>query len=268
MNTLQITDLFIYPVKSTFRISLNQCVVEQDGFEHDRRFAIINEQGRIITARENNKLFKIKTKINADHLMILGQEELEFKIDLKNSNIQKKEVTIFKDLLSVKLVDHEVNAWLSNILEESAQLVCTDEINRRMMKLKYNGKETDSIGFKDASAIHLISEDSVKALNEQLDEPVSIDHFRPNIVIKGIDAYAEDNWKKLKIGDCQFDVAIKTARCPMININPNSQEININKEPLKTLAKTRSEDNKVNFGIYLIPRKLGHIKLSDRIVVD
>lgn len=265
MSKLEVTNLFIYPVKSTFRIQLEESEVKYDGLKNDRKFAIVNNENKIITARENKNLFKLKTKIELDKLIF--QDNLEKnEYSLQTIEQQEKEVMIFKDQVIVKLVNHEINDWISKTIEEPSQLARIED-RKRKMKPKYNGKESDYIGFQDASAIHLISESSLKELNKQLKQPITIHHFRPNIVLKGNEAYEEDNWKRITIGTCEFEVAIKTGRCSMLTIHPDTQEIDKNKEPLKTLAKLRTEKNKVNFGIYLIPRKIGTIKTGDEVIV-
>ncbi|WKX75303.1 MOSC domain-containing protein [Zobellia laminariae] len=78
------------------------------------------------------------------------------------------------------------------------------------MKSKYNGKENDFISFSDISPIHLISEESLNDLNSKLESPVTIQNFRPNIVVSGCAAYEEDNWSSITIGDCEFEVTLKT----------------------------------------------------------
>lgn len=268
MNKLTVTNLFIYPIKSTFRIPLKESDVEYEGLKHDRNFAIINNSNKIITAREQKNLFKIKTEIENNTLIFSADQQEKYKFSLlKKENESPKEALIFKDPINVKLINNDINTWISKIVGEATQLVRIDEGNRRKMKAKYKGRENDFIDFKDASAIHLISESSINELNKNLDTPVTIHNFRANIVIKGNKAYEEDNWKKITIGECEFEVAVKTGRCKMITINPDTQAIDKNAEPLKTLAQLRSEKNKVNFGIYLIPRKLGRIKTTDEVIV-
>ena len=234
MNKLTVTNLFIYPIKSTFRIPLEESKVAYDGLEHDRSFAIINNNDKVITGRENQDLFKIKTKVENDHLIFIADEQDKYELSFLKKEEQSKEVLIFTDRIDVKLINDEVNAWISKTIGEASQLVRIDETKRRKMKPKYNGKDGDFIDFKDASAIHLISEASIKELNKNLDEPVTIHHFRPNIVIKGDEAYSEDLWKKVIIGECEFEVAVKTARGPMITIDQDTREKNKTQEPLKT----------------------------------
>ena len=269
MSKISIRDLYIYPIKSTFRIQVDESEIEFSGLKHDRSFAIIDSKSRIITARENINLLKIKTKIEKDKLVLFTDPLNKIELPLLNNHKEEcKEVQIFKDQMSAKIINHEINAWVSNILGESAQLVTTDQNNPRKMKSKYNGQEKDYIRFQDASAVHLITESSLEALNKRLAKPITKHHFRPNIVLKGSEAFAEDNWKTIKIGNCEFEVAIKTARCQITTMNPETIEIDQHQEPFRTLAQFRKEKNSVHFGIYLIPRKTGVIDTGDEINID
>ena len=74
-NKLMVTNLFIYPIKSTFRIELEESEVKPDGLKHDRTFAIINDNNRIITARENQNVFKIKTKVENDAVILTTDKQ-------------------------------------------------------------------------------------------------------------------------------------------------------------------------------------------------
>jgi len=269
VSKISIVNFFIYPIKSTFRIQLVESEIDFFGLKHDRNFAIINSSNKIITARENKNLYKIKTEIEKGNLIFNTDKQGKIELSLlKNYEEEQKEVIIFKDQVSAKIINHKINDWISNIIGEPAQLIKIDEDKMRKMKPKYNGKENDFIRFQDASAIHLITESSIKSLNEKVEKPVTIHHFRPNIVIKGTKPYEEDDWKKVKIGTCEFEVAVKTARCPMITINPETIEKDAHQEPLKTLAKLRKEKNKANFGIYLIPRKIGIINIDDEVIIE
>ncbi len=135
------------------------------------------------------------------------------------------------------------------------------------MKPKYNGKENDFISFSDIAPIHLISEASLKDLNSKLKSPVTIDHFRPNILVSGCLAYEEDNWSSVTIGNCEFEVTLKTPRCSFTTINPVTTKVDSEQEPLRTLSTYRKAGNYINFGVYLLPKKTGVLNITDPIKI-
>jgi len=130
-----------------------------------------------------------------------------------------------------------------------------------------NGK---LINLSDISPIHLITQASLDDLNSKLSkgDQVSIHTFRPNLVIENEEAFEEDNWKTVQIGNVVFNVHYKATRCSMLQINPITLKNNLNSEPLRTLSKYRRNDKgKVCFGVYLIPRNSGEVHLGDSIIV-
>lgn len=266
MSKLTISQLFIYPIKSTFRIPLNEQEVNQDGLKNDRILAIINQQGQVLTARENQRLFAIRTALDKDKIIFHanGQPTVEYALWQEG---EQRAATLFKRPIEVTTVHDPINDWLSAVLDEPVQLAWLNQEAKRAVEPEDNGQPGDFIQFQDASPIHLVSTSSLKILNEKLDQSVSIHRFRPNIVVQGSEAYAEDSWKELTIGECVFEMATKTARCTMTTIHPETREMHSRFEPLTTLSRFRRVKNKINFGIYLMPRKLGTIRIGDEVVV-
>jgi len=269
MSKIEISHLLIYPIKSTIGIELEKCLVERLGFKFDRNFAIINKDNQVITARENPKLLNISTKIDDSKLLLSAFDKEGIELSLKEKyDSDNSTVGLFKDDVNAKIIHHKINDWISEAIEEEAKLIIIDNNKLIKVKPKYNGEDNDYIAFNDAAPLHLISEESVNDLNTQLEKPVTINRFRPNILIKGCKAYEEETWKRIKIGACIFDVAVRTERCSLLTINPKTLERDTKQEPLRTLAKVRKDQNKVNFGLYLIPRKLGVIKRFDELEVE
>lgn len=267
MKEIKVSNLIIYPIKSTQGIRLQTGTVEKIGLKHDRSFAILNKDNKVITARENPRLLRIASEISDTKLTLNTTDQTALELDLAALNKKKTTATIFKDEISGEIIKDRPNEWISEALEEPAKLMMIDKESLRPIKEKYNGGTDDQIAFSDASPIHLISEESLYSLNENLEQPVTIHHFRPNIVVSGCEAFEEENWNTVKIGDCIFEVAIGTERCSLITINPNTIQRDENQEPLRTLAKLRRKNNKVNFGIYLTPRKLGTINVNDKLSI-
>jgi uncharacterized protein YcbX len=267
LKNLKIKKLFIYPIKSCRGINVTTANIQKTGFKYDRFFAVINSKNEILTARENSKLLHISSAIHMDKLTLSADETPSITINLTTILIEKIDISIFNDSAKAKIVGHETDAWLSHILQEKCRLVSIDSEQLRTMKSKYNGKENDFISFSDISPIHLISEESLKDLNSKLANPVTIDNFRPNILISGSLAYEEDNWSSIKIGDCEFEVSLKTPRCTFTTIDPITTKADSKQEPLRTLSTYRKAGNTINFGIYLTPKKTGIINITDDITV-
>ncbi|WBX77981.1 MOSC domain-containing protein [Tenacibaculum ovolyticum] len=255
---MKIDSLYTYPIKSTKGILLNEVNVSEIGFENDRYFGIANSLNEIITARENPKLLKLKPEINAKELKVIYENKsVNFPLNSKFNDIK---TLLFKKEVSVKVVDNEINDWLTKILKIESRLV---KINLKNLREKNNTK----ISFSDSCPIHLITKESVEALNEKLAIPIEINRFRANIIVSGVKAFEERNWKKIIIGECEFKVVSDTVRCSLITINPENGDKDNKQEPLRTLAKEFKSNGKVSFGIYLVPTKIGLIKKSDSLII-
>ncbi|MRI00043.1 MOSC domain-containing protein [Kriegella sp. EG-1] len=258
-QNLKIEDFFIYPIKSTEGIRKSEVKVTSIGFDNDRYFAVANFKNEIVTARENAQLLKLKTELHNNTLKITFENEsITVLLDSINNDI---ELSLFKKEVAGKIINHEINDWLTGVLETESKLVC---INFNKLR------KTDSteISFNDCYPIHLISKESVASLNENLKKPVALSRFRPNIIVSGADAFQEEHWSTISIGECEFKVVANTKRCTLITINPATGKKSTNQEPLRTIAKENTSNSQANFGIYLVPTKLGTIRKTDTFIVQ
>ncbi len=264
MEKIKLNQISVYPIKSTKGILLNNTRVENLGIPFDRNFAVIDLNNKIITARENPRLLNIETNFNNNDLELSTEGKESIRINYsKVSQLDSISVGIFKDFTSAILIQDPVNEWISQVIQQPVRLVKIDSNSPRKMKAKYNAQEEDIIPFCDAAPLHLISKSSLEDLNSRTDQTFTVQRFRPNLVVEGCRPYEEETWKKISIGNCVFDLAVKTARCNFITIDPQTIQTHPKQEPLRTLSTYKRENAKTNFGVYLIPRKLGEIKIGD-----
>jgi hypothetical protein len=121
--------------------------------------------------------------------------------------------------------------------------------------------EEKQVAFSDGFPFLLISEASLNELNSRLPESVAMKRFRPNLVVKDTEPYAEDSWKKIIIGECEFHVVKPCSRCILTTVDPETGEFS-GKEPLRTLATYRKLNGKVMFGQNLIATKIGKLEVG------
>jgi uncharacterized protein YcbX len=125
----------------------------------------------------------------------------------------------------------------------------------------------DEVSFADGYPLLMISLAALDALNVRLTAPVTMQHFRPNLVVRGAVAHAEDNWKSIRIGDVPFDVVKPCTRCVFTTVDPQRGTFDPDGEPLRTLTGYRRTPIGVTFGQNLIPRGRGQIRLGDPVEV-
>ena len=153
--------------------------------------------------------------------------------------------------------------WFSKILKETVNLLYLGEDSHRV-----GGKAGVKVSFADGFPLLVISEASLAALNTCSPIQHAMAQFRTNLVVSGTEAFAEDSWKRFRIGEVEFEAKEPCSRCILTTVNPETGELNKLQEPLVTLAKFRKGSNgKVHFGQNLIPLNEGMIHEGDLIEV-
>lgn len=264
---ISIEALYIYPLKSAQGTLLNKTDILNTGFEFDRLFGIINMDNVLLTARDKPRLLHLGISFLDSVLQITAPNKESCSVDLKKVATKSIQVSLFKDSISAKVIARVANEYLTDFLKEQVRLITIDSNALRNVKEKYNAAANDVINLSDVAPIHLVNMASVKDLNSKLLQPVLATRFRPNIVVSGVEAYEEETWKLVKIGECEFEVITATKRCSLITIDPVRLQRHPKQEPLRTLSENKRENTNVNFGVYLVPRKLGGISENDKLEV-
>ena len=229
---------------------------------------LIDADGVFFTQRTFPKMATISVGLNGNGMNASanGFEPLNF--PLEPGTGKRQEVTIWDSICEAENYDDSVNRWFSDVLETNCRLVLMPETTDRRVDPQYAvRKDVDVVSFADGYPFLLIGERALADLNSRLDEPVPMNRFRPNIVASGADAFAEDDWKKIRIGETVFHVVKPCARCVVTTVDQSTGE-KTEKEPLKTLSTYRNRDGKVLFGQNLIAEKGGGvIRVGDEIEI-
>ena len=175
-------------------------------------------------------------------------------------------VTVWKSQLTARPAGDAADAWLSDFLGQPVRLVHMDEAITRPMT-DARSLPGDEVSFADGFPLLLISRASLEGLNSRLARPVSMLQFRPNLVVDGVPAHAEDTWKRIRIGEVEFEVAKACTRCVFTTVDPLRGERDPEGEPLRTLITYRRAADGVTFGQNLIPRTLGQVRVGDAVEV-
>lgn len=264
-----ITQLHIYPVKSLAGIAVQEALVTERGFQHDRRWLLINENNRFLTQREFGALALLQTEISPEHLIIRHRTKPELgllQVPLHTNSSERLTVQIWDDFCAALAVDEAADAWLSKALESKIRLVYLPDDSPRQVDPE-RVQMPMNVSFADAYPYLLLGETSLADLNTRLAEPVPMNRFRPNIVFGGGAPYQEDTWSDLLIGGVSFRGIKPCGRCIMTTTDQNTGQRHSGGDPLKTLATYRSQGNKVLFGMNLITTGTGIIKVGDELVV-
>lgn len=253
--SLQLTEIWRYPVKSCRGEQLTEAVVEPWGLAGDRRWMIVDRAGDAVTARERPSMVLVTPRV-ADGKITLASPGLpEVTVPVPSGELIP--VKVWGTGLLAALADDAAATWLTGIVGEPVRLVYLDDPTRRPTNPEYS-LDTDRVSFADGYPLLLTSEASLGAVNGWIAEgrraaegPVPMRRFRPSVVVSGAPAWAEDGWRRLRIGPVTFRVAKRCDRCVFTTIDPDTAAKG--HEPLFALARHRRWDNKVWFGVNIIP---------------
>lgn len=261
MNKLLLSAIYIYPIKSLGGVSVTQSYIEERGLQFDRRWVLIDDQGVFITQRKYPLLSLLQVDVLDNQLKISHRdhplETISFSIDQQTS--VGIPVTIWDDLTEGFEVDPEVSEWFSRYMNFNVRLVKMDQGTKRHVDPKY-ATQNEIVSFADGYPCLIIGQSSLDQLNEKLNEPVRMDRFRPNFVFTGGEAHVEDTFKDFEMGGIQFSAVKPCARCVLITVN--QQTAVKGAEPLKTLSKYRTFNNKIMFGQNLLHQGSGIIRVG------
>ncbi|WP_245596468.1 MOSC domain-containing protein [Nocardioides alkalitolerans] len=258
---LTVTSLHRYPVKSMRGEALADAVVEPWGLAGDRRWMVVlgegPDTGRFVSARSDPRLVLVEPRLTAAglHLAAPGVEDAPAPLDVPLPDAATLlDVEIWGSELPAAVASTAADAWLSDYLGHAVRLVHLDDPTRRPTSPAFS-RADDRVGFADGYPLLLTTERSLAALNEAVAEndgdPVAMNRFRPNLVVDGDVAWAEDDWRRVRVGDATFRMVKGCARCVLTTVDPDTGAKG--REPMWTLARTRRFDKGVWFGVNLVP---------------
>jgi len=257
--------LYVYPIKSCGGVALESAAVSATGLRHDRRWMLVDERGQFLSQRELPRMALISVRLAPEHLIVgaPGLPDLEVPLEPETGNLV--DVRVWGDAGCGAPVGEEADRWFGEFLKFPCRLVHKPDGDVRLVDSPY-AENGDQVGFADAFAFLLISEASLEDLNGRLEEPVPMNRFRPNLVVRGCGPYAEDRWSRVLVGSVPFRGAEPCSRCAITTVDQETGTRG--KEPLRTLATYRGSGEGVLFGRHLIHASPGTVHLGDPVEVS
>ncbi len=254
----QITDLFIYPVKSLKGISLNEAETALRGFKYDREWMITDSDYEFITQREIESMATIKVNMNSKYLLLQAKNKSQLKVHLNTKRSETVKAKVWDDTCMAFDEGDEASSWLTEVLGrykgKTLRMIRFDSEGKRPVPAKYlHGQQAES-AFSDQFPYLITSWESLDKLNlgllENNSKEVPMSRFRPNIVLKGISDIEKKTSTDLvsKLGNYNFGLRKPCKRCKITTINQDTGGIAEPKEPLATLTSLEfSNENRGAF---------------------
>ncbi len=264
---IRISQLFIFPIKSLGPIAVERVFVDAAGFRGDRRFMLVDQQGKFITQRTRPDLTRFQlTAFDSGYLVkdqVGGAQKL---LLLEPELLNELQVVLWEDHLRVREVGEGWSTWFSELMQEDVRLVMQVEEQPRIIAAKYQTSGSNQSSFADSLPILIASESSYDRVEEVYGKPFDPQRFRANLIVAGAKAFAEDTWQEVSIASVRLSGAKPCARCQLVNVEPSTGELDKG-GVLKALASFRQRDNKVYFGQQMVPILLGEIRVGDELHV-
>ncbi|MFC3531357.1 MOSC domain-containing protein [Vogesella facilis] len=258
---MQLSQLYIHPLKSCRGIAVSQAEVSPQGLVHDRVWLLVRPDGSQITARSHHRLVLVEAQQLPDGDWQFQAPGAGAFTTRSQRFDQRHRAQVWKAEFTALRGDAAADAWFSAYLGEAVHLLWLGDSTRRF-------QDSDQpLSFADGAPFLLIGEASLDDLNQRLAAPVSMRHFRPNLVVQGAFPFEEDEWQRLRIGTVEFEVVSRCTRCIFTTIDPHTAQPHADKQPLSTLLGYRRMPEGVCFGVNLVARGSGQLRLGDAVEV-
>lgn len=264
--------IHLHPVKALGGHACHEAVVERWGLEGDRRWALIDAAGRIVTQRERPRLALAAAELlpgGGFRVSAPGPEPLTVAVPGPAGTTT---ATWAGEEIETVPAGHEASAWFSAYLGEDVTLVHLDDPAVRRPLDRVYGRPGETVSLADAYPLLLTTVASLDALNSLIAQgdhphegPLPMNRFRPNLVVDGTASWAEDDWKRIAVGEVVFRVAKSCGRCVVTTTDQASGERG--REPLRSLGRHRRFGGQLVFGQNLVPETPGTVRVGDRVTV-
>lgn len=271
---IRLSAIYCYPVKSCRGVAMEEARLGERGIVHDREFLVVDAQDRFMTQRVTPKLARVVTGLAEDALYLRADGAGEISVPWRAKNRAPREVVIWRDTVVADDAGDEAAGWLSEVLDQRCRLVTMSEASRREVpaaRVPPAMTKPVPVAFPDAFPLLVLSEASLDDLNRRVGgaQDLAMDRFRPNLVVAGCDAYAEDGWRMYRIGDARLTSAGSCVRC--IVTTTDQRTLGRGPEPLRTLAGYRraADGNGVIFGQNVIHEQPGaRLRVGDAVTPE
>jgi uncharacterized protein len=209
---ITVRELNVYPLKSARAIPLARVRLGATGFDWDRHWMVVREDGIFLTQRTHPALARIATELTGDGLILTSEGLQPLRLPLAPQGAERP-VRIWKDSCAGLDQGDEAAAWVSAVLEEPVRVVRTPATPGRRANPEYAGPGPSPLAFPDGYPVLVCNRASLDDLNERLPQALPMERFRPNLVLEGLPPFAEDRIASLEIGPITLTLVKPCTRC-------------------------------------------------------
>jgi len=261
---VHVSAIYEYPLKSCAPVQLSRAYVDPYGLAGDRRYLVTDPDGNFLTGRKHPRLASLLATHIDGGLAIAAEGESDLILKSADFPDDYVDVQVWRQGIFAQRCGDAADAWMSRYLGTPARVVFFGPLTTRAIR----DVQSKEVSFADGYPLLLANEASLDAVQAQCPAPLVMEQFRPNIVISGAEAWAEDGWKQIRIGALEFDIHSPCERCVFTTLTPRTEHFHPMQQPLRTLIKMHSGEHKEPlFGQNVIARGTGVIEVGTAVEI-
>lgn len=222
-----LSGIHVHPVKSCAGVALDEALIIETGLEFDRAWMLVDADKEFLSQRELPRMALVQPQLRHADLVLRAPGMLALHLAL-DSVEQPTRVRVWDDEVAAYDMGELAAQWFSDFLHQRVRLVRFDPEHKRLSNRAWTGGIEAENAFSDGYPVLVISEASLAELNRRLVAagrgPVTMQRFRPNLVLAGLDAHGEDHLDEIAFDTPEGPVRLKLVkpcpRCPIPDIDP------------------------------------------------
>ena len=231
MNAIvTVAGLFIYPLKSARGIGCSRVQVSRTGFEWDRQWMLINANGVFLSQRTHPQLARVVPRLDGGGLVLEAPELPPLRLPRICAG-ERLAVRVHQDACAGVDEGDAAAEWASRVAGEPVRLVRVPPHNERHANPAFAGPVPAPMSFADGYPVLVCNQASLDELNKRLPTDISMDRFRPNLVLEGLEAWAEDRIDTLACGEVTLRLVKPCTRCTIPSIDQRTGQLSTNPAP-------------------------------------
>jgi uncharacterized protein YcbX len=251
---LQLAGLYVYPVKSLRGYAVDRVEIVEGRIAGDRLWIVVDAGGAFMHQRDYPRMARVGTSLDGDTLSLRAADRSDLHVPMPKPAVDMPVtyIQLWRRRAPVIPAGIDADRWLTSALGVSCRLMAFVPDRPALDCPSYELQSS----LQDATPFHLTTEESLADLNARMAEPIPMNRFRPNLVVRGGAPYAEDDWKRLEIGGTVLRWVKHCTRCAM-TMTDHETGARARREPLYTLSTYRRLGSEVAFGHYYEPESWG-----------
>ena len=295
-ESMKVTDLARYPVKGMGMTQLTSVCIESPGetFPDDRRFALLKKD------RASKKGFDSSNPewIHKENFLcafsapaLMARYECQYQILKSSSNGDqeiKRMLTIWERgedgesqmettgpvLGPIDLAQdsgkNELASFFSSVSGE--EVACVTAAESKQHTHQFGNTRSGVKARGDTRTIHIINAETVKQFSDAIGIPLNPSRFRPNIVVAGMEPWAEFDLvgKSIAVKDEEdeglvLDVLSTAVRCEGVGVDPLDASAGV--LPIPALLSKHFPQRGPYLGVYAVVREGGRLSIGDTLTL-